>query len=142
MEVHSIRLLFYDGRQFSPTEEVRKAFLWNSNSFEVHSFLEIRHSACGHVILTRWRGLEKSSATWEDVLHMVEDVPHLLKKFLIKSIKKGDTISQEVYELYLCLLMRPISLLISILLFFITHLITMASILHSLLTGVRRNFQS
>ena len=30
---------------------------------------------------------------------MMEDVPHLLKKFLIKSIKKGDILSQEVNEL-------------------------------------------
>ena len=41
-EVHAVRLRYYDGKQYEPTEEVKRVFILNGGHLEVEGIVGIR----------------------------------------------------------------------------------------------------
>jgi hypothetical protein len=90
---HASRLKYYADADLGNIEEVRRQASHSEVHLDVQSLLRVRHNAermCWEVEV-QWLGLEKSEASWEPASVIAEDVPAMLKKFVMASMKTKRT---------------------------------------------------
>ena len=83
-EAHASRLKFFRGSALKVTEELLAHIAHNGEGHVAETLQEARYNAAQkrHEILVKWRGLDKSEASWEPAATIYEDIPSAVRKFI------------------------------------------------------------
>lgn len=58
IEVRSSRMKFYAGATFKVTQDIHRNFIFNTGTYDVESFLNLRKVGGRYMLYIKWRGLE------------------------------------------------------------------------------------
>ena len=76
------RLMFYAGKTFAPTQELKEHVLFMKGSYEIERLLDVRESEdFGKQVLVQWMGFEVHEAKWKPYDVIASDVPELVEQF-------------------------------------------------------------
>ena len=84
--VHVQRMRFYSDAAFDVTEDVKNQAQYDGVlNFTLEKFVDWRETDTGTLeIRVRWLGFESNEDTWEPLVKLHEDVPEVLRRYLIQ----------------------------------------------------------
>jgi hypothetical protein len=106
--VHGDRIRLYSDDKLEITEEIKKQFAHDNESYQVEKFLDCRlNPENGQLdLLVEWKGFTEDDNSWEPLKNLFEDVPELVKIYQ-KKLKKEESAYAEDVEDFLKNLSKP-----------------------------------
>ena len=94
-EAHGRRLKFFRNKNYEVKEDLLNHVAYQTSELmNVSKFLDLRKTKGTVEVLTKWKGLDSSEDSWENIEVMREDVPVLIEEFL-KTIAANGTAKQK-----------------------------------------------
>jgi hypothetical protein len=84
--VHGDRIRLYSDDKLEVTEEIKKQFAHDNESYQVEDFRDCRLNpgTAQLELLVEWKGFSTDENSWEPLKNLFEDVPELVKKYAMK----------------------------------------------------------
>ena len=99
-EVHASRLKFYADSTLAVTEDLKDHIAHNDQGYVVEDFKACRWNADAKCfeVQVKWRGLTEAEMTWESATNLLEDLPRVMKKFVLKN--RNDKTVKRMVEVH------------------------------------------
>jgi len=99
--VHGDRIQLYAEDKLNVTDEIKKQFAHDNESYQVNDFIDCRlNPESGHLeLLVEWKGFTKDDNSWEPLKSLLEDVPELVKRYAKKLKEEKSAYAEEVDDL-------------------------------------------
>jgi hypothetical protein len=96
--VHGDRIRLYSDDKLDLTEEIKKQFAHDNESYQVEQFHGCRLNSENHQLefLVEWKGFTEEENSWEPLQNLFEDVPELTRNYLMKLKKEESAYAQDV----------------------------------------------
>jgi hypothetical protein len=98
--VHGDRIRFYSDDKLDVTEEIKRQFAHDNESYHIKQFHGCRLNSETHQLelLVEWLGFTDEENSWEPLKTLFEDCPELVKSYLMKMKKKENAYANDVEE--------------------------------------------
>jgi hypothetical protein len=98
--VHGDRIRLYSDNNLNVTEEMKKQFAHDNESYEVENFHACRlNPESGQLeLLVEWKGFNEEDNSWEPLKNLVEDVPELVRKFAKKQKTEESAYAEKIED--------------------------------------------
>ncbi|KAG9399310.1 hypothetical protein AC1031_012265 [Aphanomyces cochlioides] len=80
---HASRLKFYAEADNEVTRDLVDHAAYGEGGFHVESLLDARVDSGRYEVLVKWLGLEESEVSWEPAIHLYEDIPVVLCRWIV-----------------------------------------------------------
>jgi hypothetical protein len=84
--IHASRLQFYSDVSLDISTDLLAHIAHNNQGFDVRDLLDVRYDAesKSYCVLVSWLGFENADNTGEPLANLLQDIPHLVSRFLDK----------------------------------------------------------
>jgi hypothetical protein len=84
--IHASRLQFYSDASLNVSTDLLAHIAHNNQGFDVRDLLDVRYDAesKSYCVLVSWLGFENADNTGEPLANLLQDIPHLVSRFLDK----------------------------------------------------------
>jgi hypothetical protein len=84
--IHASRLQFYSDASLDVSTDLLAHIAHNNQGFDVRDLLDVRYDAesKSYCVLVSWLGFENADNTGEPLANLLQDIPHLVSRFLDK----------------------------------------------------------
>jgi hypothetical protein len=98
--VHGDRIRLYSDDKLDLTDEIKKQFAHDNESYQVEQFHGCRLSSETHQLelLVEWKGFTEQENSWEPLKNLFEDVPELIRNYQKRLKKEESAYAQDVED--------------------------------------------
>jgi len=98
--VHGDRIRLYSDDKLDITEEIKRQFAHDNESYQVEKFHACRLNPENHQLelLVEWKGFTEDDNSWEPLKNLYEDVPELVKNFQKKMREEKTAYAEEIED--------------------------------------------
>jgi hypothetical protein len=98
--VHGDRIRLYSDDKLDLTDEIKKQFAHDNESYQVEQIHGCRLSSETHQLelLVEWKGFTEEENSWEPLKNLFEDVPELIRNYQKRLKKEESAYAQDVED--------------------------------------------